>query len=280
MSLRNITEQHRYPRWLLRFPGLIYIHYFILRILFLRSRVCRRALQKLLQKSEQKELKILDAGCGEGQYLIPLARKFPTIAIKGIDQLPDHILFLEKLAEVKGLANCTFEESDIQTYLSVAPSYDLIYIIGVLQYTAHPAKVIQQFYHSQSPGDQLFIYTPVESGIHFNFYKWIRNKYGHYDDVRKTYHPLDEAQLHRWISEAGYHLTYQESHYGIPGTLGHEIMQSLIILITHWPVVFKIIPGAFFILLMPIFVSLQVVDTLIRPGDRGRGNGLLLILQK
>lgn len=280
MGVREIAEQHQYPAWLLRFPGLIFIHYSILRILFLRSRVCRRALENLLLKTEAKGLNILDAGCGEGQYIIPLAAKNPHMIFHGIDQLPDHILFLKKLVTKKNLVNCSFEKADITTYLSNASSYDLIYFIGVLQYISDPGKIIQRAYQSQPPGGRILIYTPVEPGIHFNFYKWIRNKYGHYDDVQQTYNPLEEAQLYEWISRSGYRIIHKEHHYGTAGTLGHEMMQSLIMLITHWPGVFKIIPGVFFIILIPIFVSLQIVDTLTRSRDTARGNGLLLILKK
>ncbi len=280
MRVRDITERHQYPSWLLRFPRLIYIHYATLQILFLRSRVCRRTIKSLLLHRRKKGFRILDAGCGEGQHLIPSAARFPNLSFTGIDHATGHIDFLQKLAKKKGLANCTFEKTDIKTYLSDAPSYDLIYLIGVLQYTVHPDNLLELLAHSQISGQQLFLYTPIKTDLHFRFYQWMRKKYGHYDDAQDGYAPIEETELYAWVAKANYRITRKEYHYRTYGTLGHEIMQSLIILITHWPLLLKIIPGLFFIILIPIFVSLQVVDTWSPSNSPEQGNGLLLILEK
>lgn len=279
MNLRDITEQHRYPGWLVRSPRWIYIHYYLLRFFFLRSRVCRRKLSTLLHHGSPP-LRILDGGCGEGQYIVPLSRKFPTRHFTGIDVLRDHIHFLSHLKKEQNLTNCEFKQESIEDHLAREGEYGLIYLIGVLQYTRAPQKVLRSAYTALAPGGQLMIYTPITGGFEFGFYRFIRQRTGHYDDARRHHAPIDADQLRQWVETAGYQIIGEEPHYRGPGALGHQIMQSILMLITHWPGPFKLIPGLFFIILTPIFVPLQWADAWIRFTPGVRSNGLLLILQK
>lgn len=280
MNLRDITEQHRYPGWLVRSPGWIFIHYRLLRLLFLRSRVCNRKLRELLDQNEVGSGRILDAGCGEGQYIVPLATSFPQDHFTGIDLHEDHIAFLNTLKVHRDLANCTFLEDKLEHHFSGTSAYTLVYIIGVLQYTSDPERIIRSVYQSQDTGGKLMIYTPVTGGIEFGFYRFLRKRYGHYDDARQHYHPIEADAMREWIQRSGYHIVEEEKHYGILGALGHQIMQSVLMLMAYWSGIFKVIPALFFIILMPIFVPLQMADTWIGSASRARSNGLLLILQK
>lgn len=280
MNLRDITEQHRYPGWLVRSPGWIFLHYRLLRLLFLRSRVCSRKLRELLDHSDAGPRRILDAGCGEGQYIVPLATRFPLDHFTGIDPLEEHIAFLNTLKLDRGLPNCTFVEDNLENHLGDPPAYTLIFIIGVLQYTSDPEQIIRSAYQSQDTGGKLMIYTPVTGGIEYGFYRFLRKRYGHYDDARQHYHPIDADALRAWVHRSGYRIVEEENHYGNLGSLGHQIMQSLLMLMTYWSGTFKVIPALFFIILMPIFVPLQMADTWIGSASRVRSNGLLLILQK
>lgn len=280
MNIRDITDHHQYPGWLMQRPRWIYLHYFFLWFFFLRSRICRRAIKGLLKNLEDRNNFILDAGCGEGQYLIPFATRFPGLHFTGIDILPDHIDFLNNLAAKEGLQNCTFSVEDLESHLPDSRPYSLIYIIGVLQYVSDPAGVIELAHRSQTDGGQLMVYTPLDAGIEFGFYRYIRNKYGHYDDARSRYKAIHRSDLDDWIHQAGYRIVTERPHYGYLASLGHQMMQSLMMLITAWKGILKVIPVLFFIILMPIFVPLQIFETWIRPTARNRYNGLLLILQK
>lgn len=280
MNLRDITEQHRYPGWLVRSPRWIYIHYLLLRFFFLRSRVCRRKLARLIRHHPSRSLRILDAGCGEGQYIVPLSREFPTRHFTGIDVLRDHIHFLARLKKEQNLTNCEFEQESIEDHLARKGEYGLIYFIGVLQYTRSPQKILQSAFDALTPEGRLMIYTPVTGGFEFGFYRFIRRRTGHYDDARRHHAPIDGDQLRKWVQSAGYRILEEEGHYHKLAALGHQIMQSILMLITHWPGLFKLIPGLFFIILTPIFVPLQWADAWVRTASRVRSNGLLLILQK
>ncbi len=62
MNIRDITDHHQYPGWLMQRPRWIYLHYFFLWFFFLRSRICRRAIKGLLKNLEDRNNFILDAG--------------------------------------------------------------------------------------------------------------------------------------------------------------------------------------------------------------------------
>lgn len=278
MGLRDITEQHHYPGWLLRNPHWIFIHYLLLRLFFIRSRVCRKALAQLIERDAI--VRVLDAGCGEGQYTIPFARQYPEKYFTGIDVLHDHIDFLNTLKQELNLDHCTFLQNDIESHLGTHPGYHLIIIIGVLQYLKNPEAVIEQAFLHQSYGGYLFIYTPVDEGLEFGFYKYFRRRYGHYDDAREYYHPIQRDALLSWVAQSGYSLIEKQEHYGMAGSLGHQIMQSILMMASHGHPVTKALSLLIFILFMPIFVPLQWADTWIGTSKRSRSNGLLLILQK
>ncbi len=280
MQLRNILEQHHYPAWLLRNPRLIHIHFLVLKMLFRRSRICTREIRRLLDSSQNASASILDGGCGEGQFLLPMIRHYRTFNFTGIDALPTHIHFLNAWKKKTGSPNCKFVHEDLEKHLTTTLAYDFIFLISVLQYTKDPARIIRLSYEGQPPGGTLLLYSPVNPGYHYKFYHFIRKKYGHYDEAQSLYHPMTAMQLREWIQKAGYQVVYEERHYGPMATLGHEIMQSLLILITHWPGATKIIPGLLFIILAPIFVSLQFAETWFRPEQMERSNGILLILKK
>lgn len=276
MSIREITEQHRYPRWLMRFPRLIYIHYFLLRVFFLRSRICHKSLRTALKKLDP-ESSVLDIGCGEGQYLIPSAGRFQRLNFTGADIRTEHTRFLKILTRDKSIQNCQFINDNIEKYLRQNSNFHFIYMIGVLQYLSAPEKLIHNLFRHAPAGHRLMIYSPIQPAYHFWFYTRIKKWYSHYDAAQNTYHGIDRKQLLHWIESTDYRIIQHRWCYGKTATLGHEIMQSLIILFSHWPVWLKTVPLLIFIILSPIFVSLQIADPWIKPK---RGNAVLIILEK
>lgn len=275
-TLEKIVEHHFYPDWLTNHPHRIRFHYQLLRLIYLRSRICRRHLMETLSSLDPGSV-ILDAGCGEGQFLIPAARRFPGLSFVGMDQRPAHISFLQKLADEENIFNIGLILGDIETSVITPVPVDFIFIVSVLQYTQYPDRLIQRFSDIQPLGGKLMIYTPVGPHYTFSFSRWAKRRYSHYDAAQPFHQSLNEEELLSWIGTTGYVIREKKYYYSKTAAFGHELFQTLIILLTHWPPVFKIIPLIIMLLFSPIFVSLQVVDEFFSPK---RGNGLLLILQK
>ncbi len=69
---------------------------------------------------------ILDIGCGAGNIGIPLAKKYPSIAIVALDRDAEVIAVAEENARSHGIANMTFECRDILTDVSALGPFDMI----------------------------------------------------------------------------------------------------------------------------------------------------------
>jgi len=275
-TLEKIVEHHYYPRWMTGHPHRIRFYYRLLQLVYLRSRICHRHLREILAGLDPGSV-ILDAGCGEGQFLIPAAQQYPGLSFVGMDLRSTHISFLQKLKNDQNLLNLHLIRGDIETGVITPIPIDFIYIISVLQYTQHPDRLLRRFCDIQPPGGKLMIYTPVGPHHRFSFSRWAKKRYSHYDAAQPHHQSLDEKKLYSWIGSTGYVITEKKYYYSKIAAFSHELFQTLIILFTHWPKGLKIIPLMMMVIFSPIFVSLQVVDEFFCPN---KGNGILLILQK
>src|SRR5690625_5382550 len=96
LQLEKIVEHHYSPRWMTGHPHRIRFYYRLLQLVYLRSRICHRHLREILAGLDPGSV-ILDAGCGEGQFLIPAAQQYPGLSFVGMDLRTTHISFLLKL---------------------------------------------------------------------------------------------------------------------------------------------------------------------------------------
>ena len=83
-ALRHYIFSHKTPNILLHFPSFITILHFANHIIQQRSWRIRRVLNNVLSELSNGS-HVLDAGCGDGQFLLWVGKKFPNITINGID---------------------------------------------------------------------------------------------------------------------------------------------------------------------------------------------------
>ena len=72
--------EHQLPKIIRRFPILIFYVHLLHQILHNRNRILLRKLMRVIKKMGG-EIRMLDAGCGEGNNCIPLAHRFKTSTI-------------------------------------------------------------------------------------------------------------------------------------------------------------------------------------------------------
>jgi SAM-dependent methyltransferase len=86
--------------------------------------------------------KILDAGCGTGQRLLAVARRYPKAQFVGLDMTAASIAVAEALSRRHGIRNVEFCNSDM---LDFSPGYpfDVILSIGVVHHLEDPTRGIQ-----------------------------------------------------------------------------------------------------------------------------------------
>jgi SAM-dependent methyltransferase len=71
--------------------------------------------------SAAPRLTILDAGCGSGNLILPLAARFPALNFVGLDCKPEAVTLLTRRALEAGLGNATARLCDIDAYPSHEP---------------------------------------------------------------------------------------------------------------------------------------------------------------
>ena len=78
--------------------------------------------------------KILDAGCGNGEFSLSLAKKFPKSTIYSIDFSKSMCDLTKKRAEKEGLKNISVMEEDIENLPFNAGFFDVVLCIDTLHH--------------------------------------------------------------------------------------------------------------------------------------------------
>lgn len=113
----------------------------------------------LIDRSTYNYTRILDIGCGHGDFLAPVYARTPRTY--GID--PDATaLEQNKIIRHKGVGTAEslpFEEN----------FFDLIVLAWVLEHLEHPTKAFQEIYRTLKPGGKVIFLTPNS----WNYNVWI-----------------------------------------------------------------------------------------------------------
>ena len=86
--------------------------------------------------------RILDAGCGTGQRLLAVARRYPKAQFVGLDMTAASIAVAEALSQRHGIRNVEFCTSDLLDF-SPGCAFDVILSIGVVHHLENPSRGIQ-----------------------------------------------------------------------------------------------------------------------------------------
>lgn len=134
------------------------VFYAILDMVFLRSWNVRRALRAEL--GDRPNLRILDAGCGFGQYDRFLLARWPTSMVDAIDVKDDYLddcrHYFDK--EIRS-GRITFTKSDLttDTYPAV---YDAVLCVDVLEHIHDDVAVMRSLCEALKPGGFLLMHSP------------------------------------------------------------------------------------------------------------------------
>lgn len=273
LNIPSHLTAHTYPNLMLRHPRLIHLLYFWNRLILQRNNVTNWALVAELKKIQKGTL--LDAGCGEGFFVLPNAKKFPQINFTGWDKNKDHLFFGKHYSQVQKLKNTTFESNDLTAPTSKIKA-DILLCIGTLQYIENDKLVLSNFYNSLNRNGTAFIYSPINGKMILPIYRHYFNKKNHYEKEQNRKRVYSEKEISAKINRAGFRIVDKKYTYGNLGIIGHEIYSMFLIGITN---------GGFFswlfiillFLFLPIILLLIYLDLFIK---KSNGNGVLLILKK
>lgn len=135
----------------------------------------------------QKDLHILNAGCGSGELSLQLAAAGHRVV--GIDPAPDYIDLARRNAERTGVENCSFFVSAIEDFTS-DEVFDCVVATDVLEHIEDDATAFEKLVHLVKPDGIMLITVPAG--------QWL---FGFHDEALGHYRRYSRSRLRRLVSK-------------------------------------------------------------------------------
>jgi ubiquinone/menaquinone biosynthesis C-methylase UbiE len=100
-------------------------------------------------------MRVLDVGCGGGQFAMRLADRFADIELVGVDLSPDQVARAQRRA--RGRDRLSFVEGSALDLPFGAETFDLIYSVGSLKHWPDPGVGLHECARVATPGARLFV---------------------------------------------------------------------------------------------------------------------------
>lgn len=142
-----------------KLPVLRILFYKLLDLFFLRSWYVRSELKKLRYLFGNKNISILDAGTGYGQYTYFMLKNLQPCKIKAIDIKENWVEDCNNFFQQQKILNVEFSIEDL-TKLNYNEEFDLILCVDVMEHIADDEKVFRNFFNALKPNGYLVINTP------------------------------------------------------------------------------------------------------------------------
>jgi len=254
-----------------RTPFLRKLFYSLLDLLLLRAWHVYKELKQFKRSVSSRNIKILDAGSGFGQYTYRLNRIFSNSNIKGVDVKEEQIKDCNQFFTKIGIhEKVTFEFADL-TKFSEPYGYDLILSVDVMEHIEEDELVFQNFYKSLRNNGMLLISTPSDQGGSDTHEHDHDSVTGFIDEhVRDGYGIRDISEkLHR----AGFSEIEARYTYGTFGSLSWKLSMKFPILMLGKSKAFFILLPFYYLVTFPFCAIFNAVDVNSR---HETGTGLLV----
>jgi len=270
-KLQSVAYQYQYPSFVRKFPSLVKLVYGLNYLTQLRKWYVVREWKSVLS-SLPAPFTVVDFGCGEGQYIVPLTRKFTSSTFIGADYHPPSV----ELMGLFAIPNLSGKLINLESG-KLNETADAAICVGVLQYISEDELALENMYKSLRKNGQLLLYVPINGKFLTNFYKTIFERFDQYESLNNRKRVYTEIEIVSKTQNAGFSIRKKIYTYGTAGKLSHELLNSCTTLIVSENYLLKIIAGFCLILFYPLVLLLMMADYFSNKSD---GNGLLLILEK
>jgi len=238
-----------------------------------RNWVVRKHLTKTLATNPVQL--VVDAGCGEGMHLFPMAKKFPATQFLGLDKNRNHLVFCKAYLEKTNLGNAQVVAHDL-TLPIPSLAANLLTCVGALQYIREDDSALRAFYGLLQPNGKILIYVPVNGRMILPLYRRFFLSSNHYERSQNRVRVYQKNEILEKMQQAGFTIDKLVFTYGTPGILGHE-MYSLLLMGLGSGKWHSGLFGILLALLFPIIILLKAIDYFTK---KNNGNGLLIIASK
>ena len=104
--------------------------------------------------------RVIELGCGPGFYSRKLARRFPKIAVTGVDRSESQVRAARHRAAVQNVNNCIFERVNALALPSADASFDILIASRIFTVLPDHERAVAEMFRVLKPGGRCFIAEP------------------------------------------------------------------------------------------------------------------------
>jgi SAM-dependent methyltransferase len=246
----------------------------LLDLVFLRAWYVHRRLRALMAEMPPgREIRVLDAGTGFGQYAYFLLRRYPRVTVTAVDVKQDYLDRAADFFRRAGLADrIDFRLADLTQPMAETDVYDLALSVDVMEHIEDDVAVFRNFHRVLRAGGYVVVNTPSDQGGSGVTEAGQESFIG--EHVREGYDPAD---LSAKFAAAGLEPVLHEYTYGRFGSAGWRLLVQwpMKMLNRSWALA-PLLP-LYYLPAFPAGLALNRLD-LARPN--ARGTGLLAVARK
>ncbi len=270
-----LSHQHA-PGILHRFPRLLYPYFALNYLSVLRMKYARRAINRALQ-SVTNPKRIVEAGCGMGDFLFTIPKLRRAEFVLGIDVSQSNISVCQHLADTIGAKNMTFVCSDLAA-ADIPPDQDLILCIGVLMYIKNDETVLRIFHDALSDNGKLLIYVAVNYRRTLSLFKRLSMKPGFdYDEIIGRPQTYTDESLEQLLKRCGFRVENKEHSFGKITATMFEISAIFEWIVKSMNPLISLIVMPLYLLFYPFYFVSMMLDYVT---TRSTGNGVMITAVK
>jgi len=132
---------------------------------FCRERLFRDDTERIIAALWQNggppsETQLIELGCGPGFYSRHLAKRFPHIAVTGVDRSKNQLHWARQRAAELDLRNCTFECVNVLELPCSDARFDVLIASRLFTVLPEQNRAVAEMYRVLKPGGRCFIAEP------------------------------------------------------------------------------------------------------------------------
>jgi 2-polyprenyl-3-methyl-5-hydroxy-6-metoxy-1,4-benzoquinol methylase len=239
---------------------------------FLRAWYVHRALRQILRQLPNRELRVLDAGTGFGQYAYWLLRQDPRVRISAVDVKTDYLETAGRFFEAVGLdRRIELREHDLTEPLPERGAFDLALSVDVMEHIEDDRSVFANVAGALRPGGFFVVNTPSDKGgsdADTEGESFIG------EHVREGYAPADLAEK---LETAGLEVVEWTYTYGRYGSAAWKLLIKHPIRLLNRSWAFAPLLAPYYAVAGPAGIALNALDV---RATKPEGTGLLMVARK
>src|SRR6184192_1570440 len=132
---------------------------------FCRERLFRDDTDRIISALWQTQTpadgtRVIELGCGPGFYSRKLARRFPRIAVTGVDRSESQVRSARQRAAAQNVNNCIFERVNALALSSADATFDILIASRIFTVLPDHQRAVAEMFRVLKPGGRCFIAEP------------------------------------------------------------------------------------------------------------------------